>query len=73
MNALEESASPVLVCHFLLILGGMCFAGFSFVTVKHFLSAIRRVNFDQCLKLSSDIIEEFGKNFRELIGTANFL
>ncbi|XP_021941208.1 odorant receptor 2a-like [Zootermopsis nevadensis] len=31
MNALEESASTILVCHFLLILGGTCFAAFSFV------------------------------------------
>lgn len=37
MNALEESASPILVCHFLLILGGMCFAAFSFVTVRYAL------------------------------------
>ncbi|KAJ4437139.1 hypothetical protein ANN_17274 [Periplaneta americana] len=31
MHSLEEVCSPMLVCHFVLILGGMCFAGFSFV------------------------------------------
>lgn len=38
MNALEESASLILVCHFLLILGGTCFAAFSFVMVRFLLS-----------------------------------
>jgi hypothetical protein len=36
MRALEETLNPMLLVHFLLIVGGMCFATFSAVTVGEF-------------------------------------